>query len=152
MGGDTSIFITQTVAVGANDRGNVISPGGDRIAPRSGQQAYRTNKMGGPLLTPAHNRAISMNVSALGGYGGGPEQITSMDIDRERSKIARFLSTKERCGLRFQEREAKAEARLKQIDARTVDFEKRKKLDRKIVAQKLKEKQEEVEEKKNKVE
>ena len=151
MGGDTSIFITQTVVVGANDRGNVISPGGDRIAPKSGQQAYRTHKMG-PLLTPAHNRALSMNVSALGGYGGGPEPITSMDIDREKSKIARFLSTKERCGLRFLEREAKAEARLKQIDARTLDFEKRKKLDRKIVAQKLKEKQEEVEEKKNKVE
>ena len=112
MGGDTSIFITQTVVVGANDRGNVISPGGDRIAPKSGQQAYRTHKMG-PLLTPAHNRALSMNVSALGGYGGGPEPITSMDIDREKSKIARFLSTKERCGLRFLEREAKAEARLK---------------------------------------
>lgn len=93
-----------------------------------------------------------MNVSALGGYGGGPEPVTSMDIDREKSKIARFLSTKERCGLRFLEREAKAEARLKQIDARTLDFEKRKKLDQKIVAQKLKEKQEEAEEKKNKVE
>ena len=131
--------------VGANDRGNVISPVGDRIAPKSGQQAYRTR----PLLTPAHNRALSMNISAM---NGGPEPITSMDIDRERSKIARFLSTKERCGLRFLEREAKAEAHLKQIETRTVDFEKRKKMDKKIAQQRLKEKQEETEEKKNKVE
>ena len=95
-----------------------------------------------------------MNVSQLGGYpsGGGPDPITSFDIDRERNKISRFLTTKERCGLRFLEREAKAEARLKEIENRTLEFEKRKKNDRKIAAQKLKERQEEIEEKKNKVE
>ena len=39
--------------------------------------------------------------------------VSTMDIDREKSKIARFLNTKERSGLRFAEREAKAVDRLK---------------------------------------
>ena len=130
-----NLFITQTVLLASNEKP------GDRLiatAPKSGQQAHRTHKMA-PLLTPAHNRALSMNVSQLDRYGG-PEPITPMDIDREKSKIARFLTTKERCGLRFLERNAKAEARLKEIENRTVDFEKRKKIERKMAAQKLKEK------------
>ena len=46
------------------------------------------------------------------------EPISHLDIDREKSKIARFLSTKERAGLRFVEREAKAVDRLKEIENR----------------------------------
>ena len=63
-----------------------------------------------------------------------------MDIDREKNKIARFINIKERCGLRFLEREAKAEARLKVIETRLHEIEKRKKVERKAAALKLKEK------------
>ena len=63
-----------------------------------------------------------------------------MDIDREKTKIARFLNTKERCGLRFSEREAKATARLQENEKRLNEFEKRRRAEKKMAAQKLEEK------------
>ena len=142
-----------------NYRSNVISPAGERLsilqppgerliatAPKGALHPNRNFK----TMQGHHQRAISMNMSQMGVVAAEP--LNALDIDREKNKIARFLSTKERCGLRFLEREAKAEARLKEIENRTNDFEKRKKAERKIAAQKLKEREEEVKEKRDKVE
>jgi len=99
LGGDTNMFLTQV------DYGQ---------APRTGGLAFRNNKIA-PLLTPVHNRPMSMQMV---------HPVSAMDIDREKTKIARFLSTKERFGIRFKEREAKAVDHLKLIEKRNKEFEK----------------------------
>lgn len=77
----------------------VLSPG---AVPRSGAQGTRNGKMG-PLLTPAHQRMISLNASqALSPEKGAPTSAEKtyggFDFERERNKMARFLQTKERSG------------------------------------------------------
>ena len=153
--------MTQPDIAPGNYRSNVISPAGERLSilqPPGGDRLISTAPKGAlhpnrnfKTMQGQHQRAISMNTSQMGVIPN-PEPLTALDIDREKNKIARFLSTKERCGLRFLEREAKAEARLKEIENRANDFEKRKKAERKIAAQKLKEREEEVKEKRDKVE
>ena len=155
-----NLFMTQPDLAHGNYRSNVISPAGERLsilqppgerliatAPKGALHPNRNFK----TMQGHHQRAISMNTSQIG-VGAAPEPLNALDIDREKNKIARFLSTKERCGLRFLEKEAKAEAKLREIENRTNDFEKRKKAERKITAQKLKEREEEVKEKRDKVE
>ena len=100
------------------------------------------------LVTPTVGMAANSRPQTMGpGVFAGVDPITTLDIEREKNKIARFLTTKERSGVRFLEREAKAEARLQQIEKQNLEFEKRKKTERKIIAERNKEKKDEVKQK-----
>ena len=48
----------------------------------------------------------------------GPEIVNAMDVQREREKIARFISTKERSGQVLAERERRIEERLRKMEAK----------------------------------
>ena len=80
-------------------------------APRTGASGFRNNKMG-PLLTPNHQRMISMNNSQAFSPMTATDVVSPNDILKEKQKIARFLNTKERSGQVFAEREKRIEERL----------------------------------------
>ena len=90
----------------------------------------------GPLLTPAHARMTSVNASLIMSPAArtqsvGGEPLSNLDIDREKTKIARFLNTKERSGQVLADRESRIAARLKEMESKQTAFEKRQKLERK---------------------
>ena len=78
----SGFFMTQTEAAGS--------------VPRTGAHGHRDRKMA-PLLSPAHQRMVNVNASQAFSPGDSPGPI-SLELDHERSKIARFLNTKERSG------------------------------------------------------
>lgn len=82
--------------------------------PRTGAQGYRDRNMA-PLLSPAHQRMVNVNASQAFNPNDSPT-LNSLEIDKERSKIGRFLETKQRSGQMFQAREGRIEARLKEMD------------------------------------
>ena len=122
-------------------------------APRTGSLAFRNNNMA-PLLTPAHQRLMSINTSMIMSplkASSGGEPLSSIDIDREKTKIARFLNTKERSGHVFAAREKRIESRIKEMEKKQKAFEKRKKVENKLNKTKVHEKQHEWFERRNKV-
>ena len=64
--------------------------------PKTGASAFRSGK-NAPLLTPGHARMISINASQAFSPGK-MSPFDSLDIDKEKNKISRFLDTKERSG------------------------------------------------------
>jgi len=89
-------------------------------------------------------------MSPLKASSGG-EPLSSIDIDREKTKIARFLNTKERSGHVFAAREKRIESRIKEMEKKQKAFEKRKKVENKLNKTKVQEKQDEWFERRNKV-
>lgn len=58
--------------------------------------------------------------------------MTEADVQRERDKIARFYNIKERNGRVLAERESRISNRIKDMEKKQTDFEKRKKNERKM--------------------
>ena len=117
--------------------------------PRSGALGFRNNKIA-PLLSPAQQRIVAVNQSQAFSPGSSPEPST-IELEKERSKITRFLKTKERSGQMFQARESRIETRLKELEKKQKEFEKKKQRERKQAMAKLQEKHEEWSERRNKV-
>ena len=105
LNSDTGMFMTQP-----------------EVAPRTGASATRNGKHA-PLLTPAHQRMINMNTSQA--ISPGQTEVTALDVQREREKIARFLNIKERNGRILAERESRITSRIKDIEKKAKEFEKR---------------------------
>ena len=116
--------------------------------PRTGAHGFRNPKMA-PLLSPNHQRGGALHQSQAFSPNSSPEP-TTLDAEKERSKITRFLQTKEKAGQMFQARESRIEARLKELDKKQKDFEKKKIRDRKMQDAKLKERYDEIAERKAK--
>ena len=55
----------------------------------------------------------------------GQTEVTALDVQREREKIARFLNIKERNGRILAERESRITNRIKDIEKKAKEFEKR---------------------------
>jgi hypothetical protein len=92
------------------------------LAPRTGASSLRKNKMA-PLLTPIHQKLISMNNSQVQGFspisgGFNTEFVSPLDIEREKQKIARFINTKERHIQELELRELSIEKRLKEKEGK----------------------------------
>lgn len=69
-----------------------------------------------------------------------PVQVSMLDIEREKMKIARFISNKQRAGQNFAIRETLIQKRLEKMEKKAKDFEKRKKMERKKLERELYEK------------
>lgn len=80
-----------------------------------------------------------------------PEVVNSLEIERERNKVARFLHTKERMGAMLATRETKIDERIKKMEKKQAEYEKRKRVERKMALDRVSEKQAEWEEKRKKV-
>jgi len=79
------------------------------------------------------------------------EFVSPLDIQKEKEKIARFLHTKERSGMVLADRERRIEERLKKMEAKQNEYEKRKRIERKHDLAKLNERKEDLYEKQTKV-
>jgi len=78
------------------------------MAPRTGASGLRHKMV--PLLTPVHQRLISMNNSQAQGFSPingsfNNEFVSPLDIEREKQKIAHFIHTKERLIQELEKRE-----------------------------------------------
>ena len=60
------------------------------------------------------------------------EPASSIEIDKEKTKIARFLNTKERSGQVFAAREKRIENRMKEMEKKQLAWEKAKKTENKL--------------------
>ena len=76
-----------------------------------------------------------------------PDLATSIDVERERNKVARFLHTKERTGAMLQARESRIDERIKKMEKKQADYEKKKRAERRDALGRIKEKQDEWKEK-----
>lgn len=118
------------------------------MAPRTGASATRNGKHM-PLLTPGHQRMINLNNSQA--FSPGNHDITALDVQREREKIARFLNIKERNGRILADREYRITTRIKDIEKKAKEFEKRQKNERKVQVAQLNEKRDEWQERRQRV-
>lgn len=117
--------------------------------PRTGAQGFRNHKVA-PLLSPNQQRGVGLHQSQAFSPNSSPEPNT-LDVEKERSKITRFIQTKERSGQMFQARESRIEARLKELEKKQKDFEKKKIRERKQADAKLRERYDELAERKAKI-
>jgi hypothetical protein len=145
--GSGGFFMTQP------DRDLVSSTMPSPAAPRTGASAFRKSHMA-PLLSHGHQRMVSMNNSqaqVFSPMSGISEIVSPLDIQREKEKIARFLHTKERSGMVLADRERRIEERLKKMETKQNEYEKRKRIERKHDLAKLNERKEDVYERQTKV-
>ena len=80
-----------------------------------------------------------------------PDVVNSLEVERERNKVARFLHTKERMGAMLATRETKIDERIKKMEKKQAEYEKRKRVERKMALDRVSEKQAEWEERRRKV-
>jgi|Transcript_44100 hypothetical protein len=78
--------------------------------------------------------------------------VSAADVQREREKISRFLNTKERNGRALLERESRITTRIKNMEKKAREFEKRKNADRKHQLNRIEERRSEWQERRQKVE
>ena len=69
-----------------------------------------------------------------------PEGVNSIEVERERNKVARFLHTKERMGALLATRETKIDEKIKKMEKKQADYEKRKRVERKMALERVNEK------------
>ena len=69
-----------------------------------------------------------------------PDGIISLEVERERNKVARFLHTKERMGAMLATRENKIDERIKKMEKKQAEYEKRKRVERKMALERVNEK------------
>lgn len=107
-----------------------------------------------PLLTPAHQRMVSLNQSqALSPNSISKDKLHlyQSDIAREKSKIAKYLNIKERNGQNLADRERRIEQRRMKQESKQKDLEKSRRIENRAKAAKLAEQKEEWNEKRKKV-
>ena len=97
-----------------------------------------------PLITPGHQRMMTITNSQALAAGQTrnnfvTSEVTEADIQREREKISRFMNIKERNCRVLAEREKRINTRIMDMDKKQKEFEKRKKADRKMEADKANE-------------
>ena len=80
--------------------------------------------------------AVNQSQAFSPGSNNSPEP-SSIELDKERSKITRFMKTKERSGQMFQARESRIENRLKELEKKQKEFEKKKLREKKLALAKL---------------
>lgn len=151
----SSMGMRETVTSGRNQGGGffmtqpempAMKTTSNSMAPKTGAQATRSGRAA-PLLTPGHQRVISLNISQANAPTLmnntsiiEPVQVSMLDVEREKMKIARFIKNKERAGQNFADRETLIQKRLEEMEKKSKDFDKRKKMERKKMEREMNEK------------
>ena len=134
VAGETNNFFQTQPDISNNQYGHLMS----NTAPRTGSLAMRTGK----LLTPASKRLASLNasqpISPMRAINS--PDVNSLEIERERNKVARFLHTKERMGAMLANREVQLEDKIKKMEKKQLEYEKRKRVERKMALERVNEK------------